>query len=94
MGTEAQGGWSLASLPDILLALIWPPNLIPEGLCVCNQGLARALLAAPSLDLSGRRIGAEGAEALAGTESEEYLEDSAIKASLRHRTCLTRLNLW
>jgi uncharacterized membrane protein len=68
MGTEAQGGWSLASLPDNLVALIWPPKMIPEGVCVCNQGLARALRAALSLDLSGRSIRAEGAKALAGTE--------------------------
>ena len=67
---EAQDGACLTSLlvETGLVILIWPPELIIEGLCVYNKGLARALLAAPRLDLSGREIGAVGAKALAGTE--------------------------
>ena len=106
-GREAQGGACLISLPDNLLALTWPKELVAEGLCVGSKDLARALLAAPSLDLSRRKIGVKEAKALARTLAkmktlqELYLADNelgaeggkAVGASLQHLTSLQALYL-
>jgi hypothetical protein len=68
-GAPSESSCLLLSLPEQLLANIWPPERVAEGLCVCSKGLTRTLLAAPRMDLTGRGIGDRGCEALAVTLS-------------------------
>ena len=48
---EAGGVAYLLSLPDILIAHLWPPESVIKGICVGSKDLKQALLAAPSLNL-------------------------------------------
>ena len=67
-GASGEDACLLLGLPDNVLANhVWPAGMVCEGLCVCSRGLARALLAAPAVEVRGRGIGDAGASCLAGT---------------------------
>ena len=57
----------LTSLPDVIIAALWPAKMIGHCMCVCHRGLTRALLTAPRVDLRHIIIEPSGATALAGT---------------------------